>query len=69
MDRSDNLGLLLFCTLVHTIKFSKKKKGGREGGRERGREGGGSIEEGENVGRMRKEREGGREKVARLLIC
>ena len=42
IDRSGNLGLLLFCTLVHAIKGDvfkkKKKKGGREGGR--GEEGG-----------------------------
>ena len=60
IDRSGNLGLLLFCTLVHTIKgdvFKKKKKkkreGGREGGREEGREGGrkGGREGGRKGGR------------------
>ena len=44
----------MFCTLVHTIKFSKKKKEGREGGREVGREGG---------------REGGRGKYRRGEKC
>ena len=40
IDRSGNLGLLLFCTLVHTIKgdvFKKKKRReAREGERREG---------------------------------
>ena len=44
IDRSGNLGLLLFCTLVHAIKGDvfKKKKKGWEGGREGRGEGEGS---------------------------
>ena len=39
IDRSGNLGLLLFCTLVHAIKGDvfKKKKKKREGGRKGGK--------------------------------
>ena len=61
IDRSGNLGLLLFCTLVHAIKgdvFKKKREGGRKRGREEEREGG--REEGRKRGRE-EEREGGRE--------
>ena len=40
IDRSGNLGLLLFCTLVNTIKGDVFKKGREgEGGKEGGREG------------------------------
>ena len=62
IDRSGNLGLLLFCTLVHTIK--PKKKGGREereGTDERGKERWEWMTEGGKE-RNRREREGKEER-------
>ena len=65
-DRSGNLGLLVFCTLVHAIKedvSKKKKKKTEEGRKKRGRKGG------REGGWWEVEEEGGEKREVKGMGC